>query len=98
MIEIDGALGEGGGQMLRTGLTLAMTTGQPVRWTNIRARRTPPGLRPQHLECVRAAVGISGGTVAGAEVGSRALTFTPGPVVAGDYRFEIPTEIGRAHV
>ena len=55
MIEIDGSLGEGGGQMIRSSLTLAVMTGQPVHITHIRARRAKPGLQPQHLMAVRAA-------------------------------------------
>lgn len=91
MIEIDGSLGEGGGQVLRSALTLAMVTGQPFRIMQIRARRAKPGLMRQHLVAVQAAASISGAQVEGAEVGSHELVFMPGAVQGGDYRFAIGT-------
>lgn len=91
MIHIDGSLGEGGGQVLRSSLTLSVMTGQPVRITHIRARRPKPGLQAQHLAAVRAAAAISAAEVEGAALGSDALTFAPGPVRGGDYRFDIGT-------
>ncbi|MFN3466849.1 MAG: RNA 3'-terminal phosphate cyclase, partial [Candidatus Brocadiales bacterium] len=59
MLRIDGSFGEGGGQILRTSLTLSALTGTPVEIFNIRARRKPPGLRPQHLQAVTALSKIS---------------------------------------
>jgi RNA 3'-terminal phosphate cyclase (ATP) len=91
MIEIDGASGEGGGQILRSSLSLAICTQQPFRITNIRANREKPGLMRQHLTAVKAAAEICAGEVEGAEVGSRALTFRPGQLSAGDYSFAIGT-------
>jgi RNA 3'-terminal phosphate cyclase (ATP) len=89
MIEIDGAAGEGGGQILRTSLSLSAVTGKPFAIRNIRARRSKPGLMRQHLTAVRAAADICGATVQGAEVGSQSLVFRPGPVKAGEYIFRI---------
>jgi len=89
LIQIDGR--EGGGQMLRTALSLAMITGQPFRMTNIRGKRPKPGLMRQHLTCVRAAVEISDGTADGAEIGSTELVFRAGKVRGGDHRFAIGT-------
>src|SRR5262245_40743524 len=91
MIIIDGSQGEGGGQILRTSLALSILTKQPVRIEHIRAKRAKPGLLRQHLTAVQAAVAISNGQVKGAELGSRALTFSPGTVQSGDYRFAIGT-------
>ncbi len=91
MIEIDGSLGEGGGQMIRSSLTLAVMTGQPVHITHIRARRAKPGLQPQHLMAVRAAAQISSAEVEGATIGSAELTFRPNGVYPGSYRFDIGT-------
>lgn len=90
-VMIDGAQGEGGGQILRTGLALSMVTGRPLHITRIRAGRAKPGLMRQHLACVQAAQAVCGGQAEGAELGSQALQFTPGPVQAGDYRFQIAT-------
>jgi RNA 3'-terminal phosphate cyclase (ATP) len=89
MIEIDGSKGEGGGQILRTALSLSVVTGKPFAIRNIRARRAKPGLMRQHLTAVKAAAEISGARVEGAEVGATALAFRPGPVKAGDYVFRI---------
>lgn len=91
MIELDGAYGEGGGQILRSALTLAMITGTPFRIRQIRAGRKKPGLMRQHLVAVQAAAGICGARVTGAALGSQELTFVPGPVRGGDYRFAIGT-------
>ena len=89
MIQIDGAMGEGGGQVLRTSLSLAMVTGQPVTLSNIRAGRGKPGLLRQHLTCVRAAAEVCGATLEGDALGSRRVVFIPGPVRPGPYRFAI---------
>ncbi len=91
MLTIDGSAGEGGGQILRTALTLSMVTGKPFRIEKIRAGRPKPGLLRQHLTAVKAAAGISGASVSGADLGSGALTFSPGPVRAGEYAFAIGT-------
>ncbi len=91
MIELDGAVGEGGGQILRTGLALSMCTGRPMKIHRIRARRSKPGLMRQHLACVNAAVVISGAKVVGAELGSQELVFEPGEVRSGEYTFNVGT-------
>jgi RNA 3'-terminal phosphate cyclase (ATP) len=91
MIELDGSTGEGGGQILRTSLTLSMITGQAFRIQNIRANRQPPGLRRQHLSAVRAAAIVCNASVTDAEVGSTTLEFTPGQVNGGVYDFDIGT-------
>src|SRR6202167_3601802 len=91
MITIDGSLGEGGGQILRTALALSMLTGQPFRIENIRAGREKPGLLRQHLTAVNAAAAICGAAVEGAAISSRALSFSPGKVKPGEYTFSIGT-------
>jgi RNA 3'-terminal phosphate cyclase (ATP) len=91
MHTIDGSRGEGGGQVLRTSLTLSMITGTPVRITNIRARRARPGLMRQHLTAVQAAARISNARVEGAAVGSKEIVFRPGKVTPGDHHFAIGT-------
>lgn len=89
MLTIDGAEGEGGGQILRSALTLSMLMGKPFRIENIRAGRSKPGLLRQHLAAVRAAAQICGGDVKGAELGATALDFVPGAITPGDYHFTI---------
>jgi RNA 3'-terminal phosphate cyclase (ATP) len=91
LIELDGSTGEGGGQILRTGLALSMCTGRPMAIQRIRAKRPKPGLMRQHLTCVQAALAVCGATVEGAELGSQTLVFEPGPVRAGDYAFNVGT-------
>lgn len=91
LIELDGAQGEGGGQILRTALSLSLCTGYPICLSNIRAKRKSPGLMRQHLTAVQAAAAISGAEVEGAAIGSTRLSFIPGAVQGGDYRFSIGT-------
>ncbi len=76
-VDIDGARGEGGGQILRTSLALSMVTGRPLVMRNIRAGRAKPGLRRQHLACVEAAAALCNATVHGAAVSSKYIEFTP---------------------
>jgi RNA 3'-phosphate cyclase len=91
LIELDGSEGEGGGQVLRSSLALSILTGRPFRLINIRARRSKPGLQPQHLMCVRAANTICNGNYKGGSIGSAVLYFEPGTVKAGKYTFSIGT-------
>ncbi len=92
MIAIDGSYGEGGGQVIRTSLSLAAITGQAVEFRNVRARRSKPGLQPQHLAAVRAAASLCAAELEGDAVGSSRVRFRPqAPVAAGNYRFEIGT-------
>lgn len=91
MIEIDGAHGEGGGQVLRTSLALSLITGKPFHLRNVRAGRAKPGLQPQHLKCVQAAAKIGGAKTRGASLQSSDLVFEPGKVKSGDYHFKIGT-------
>jgi RNA 3'-terminal phosphate cyclase (ATP) len=88
-LQLDGS--DGGGQLLRTALSLAMVTGQPFRITHIRSKRSKPGLMRQHLTCVKAACEISDGTADGAEIGSTELVFRGGKPRGGSYQFAIGT-------
>ncbi len=89
MIDIDGSWGEGGGQILRTSLSLATITGQPVRIDRIRANRPKPGLAAQHLTSVKAAATLCQAQVRGDVLGSMTLEFIPArPPQAGQYTFD----------
>jgi len=92
MININCSWGEGGGQMLRTSLTLATITGKPICLDRIRAGRKNPGLAPQHLTCLRAAANVCQAKVKGDRLGSMKLEFIPTtPAKAGEYSFDVNT-------
>ena len=92
-IEIDGSKGEGGGQVLRTSLTLSAVTGQPVRIENIRAGREKPGLKRQHLTCIKAVAAICGAKTSAVEVGSGELEFVPLAMFNhGDWALDVQKE------
>lgn len=91
MREIDGSYGEGGGQLLRTACALSAITGEPVRLHDIRARRSPPGLAPQHLTAVKAVAALCDAHVEGLELRSPELIFRPHRLRGGEFRFDIGT-------
>jgi RNA 3'-terminal phosphate cyclase (ATP) len=90
MLEIDGSLGEGGGQVLRTSLSLSALTGKPFQLTNIRGQRSKAGLRPQHLTAVHAVAAICDAEVTGDTLDSQVLTFAPqAKPKGGDYTIDV---------
>jgi len=91
MLTIDGSHGEGGGQVVRTSLSLSALLGREVRIENIRAGRSQPGLAAQHLTSLRAAATVCGATVEGDRMGSQQLEFRPGEVRGGRYQFKVGT-------
>jgi RNA 3'-terminal phosphate cyclase (ATP) len=91
-LTIDGAHGEGGGQILRTGMALSLLTGYGLNLVNIRAQRDPPGLQHSHLAAIEAAKAIGSATVTGDSLGSMNLSFQPGPIVHGEYEFFVKPE------
>ncbi len=91
VLEVDGSTGEGGGQVLRTALSLSVATGRNVRVANVRAGRAKPGLMRQHLTCVRAAAEISDAAVDGDEIGSQQVLLRPNRLRAGSYIFKVGT-------
>jgi RNA 3'-terminal phosphate cyclase (ATP) len=91
LVSLDGSRGEGGGQVIRTALTLSLLTGRPFTVARIRANRGNPGLRPQHLKAVEAAALLGNAEVSGASVGSHQLTFRPCIYTPKDLSIEIGT-------
>lgn len=90
MLIIDGREGEGGGQVLRTSLSLSALTGRPFQIINIRGNRSKPGLRPQHLTAVQAVAAVCRAEVEGAELNSTRLIFRPTtPPQGGSYQFDV---------
>jgi RNA 3'-phosphate cyclase len=96
MLHLDGSYGEGGGQILRTALSLSAVTGAPVRIERIRAGRPKPGLRPQHLTAVQALARVCQAEVTEGHLGSQALTFKPRVLKAGHYLFDVAAKTGSA--
>ena len=90
-LPIDGSIGEGGGQVLRTSLTLALITGRSFTLSNIRQRRAKPGLMAQHLKAVEAAREVGKAKVEGARPGSQFLVFEPAGLSSGDFHYDIGT-------
>ncbi len=76
-IVLDGSAGEGGGQVLRTALSLSAVTGKAFAVTSLRAKRPKAGLRPQHREAARAVAGLVDAEVSGNDVGSSHIEFRP---------------------
>lgn len=91
MLEVPGDTGEGGGQIARMAIALAAVTGTPIRLTRIRAKRPKPGLAAQHLTALRAVAALAGGDIEGLALGATEVTFRPGPIEGGDFRFDVGT-------
>ena len=91
MLVLDGAYGEGGGQILRTALVLSLLTGQSFRMDDIRHGRPKPGLKAQHLHILHALGQMSDAQIGGAELGARTVTFQPGHLRGGHYHTDIGT-------
>ncbi len=91
MVVLDGSMGEGGGQVLRSALTLSLLTGKAFALHNIRARRPKPGLMAQHLKAIEAAAAVGQARVHGAHLGATSLRFEPGETAAGTFHWDIGT-------
>ena len=91
MISIDGSYGEGGGQILRTAVTLSVLTKTPISINNIRANRSNPGIKPQHFTALSIMKKLSNATTEGLEIGSSSLSFSPGAFIEGRYHFDVGT-------
>jgi RNA 3'-phosphate cyclase len=90
-IEIDGSHGEGGGQIIRTSVSLAAVLGKAVKLTNIRANRPKPGLRAQHMVGINALSKLCKAKVEGLRVGSTEVTFRPSAIEGGRQTVNIGT-------
>ena len=86
---IDGAMGEGGGQVLRSALSLSLLTGRPLKMEKVRARRKTPGLLRQHMTALQAAAEVGHAKVTGGRIGSTEITFEPSELTGGQYRFAV---------
>lgn len=91
MIDIDGSHGEGGGQILRTSVSLSAVTGQPVKISNIRSKRRNPGLAPSHMTAIEAVARMADADVTGLYPGSEEVVFEPREILGGGYEFDVGT-------
>lgn len=92
MIEIDGSRKSGSGTIVRDCISFSVLAGKDIHLTNIRAKRSKPGLRPQHLKGLEACAQICQGRLEGAAVGAKEFTFRPGKVIrGGKYEWNIGT-------
>jgi len=91
MIEIDGSFGFGGGQILRTAVSLSAITGKDCRIFNIRKGREKPGLAFQHLLGLQTLSQLCNGKLEGDFLGSQEVKFSPGKIQAKDLRIKIET-------
>jgi RNA 3'-terminal phosphate cyclase (ATP) len=91
VVSIDGSLGEGGGQILRTSLALSLCLGRPFQIRGVRSGRKRPGLMRQHLTAVQAAGAVAGARIKGDTIGSQEVVFEPGLLRPGEYRFSVGT-------
>ncbi|MCX8186868.1 MAG: RNA 3'-terminal phosphate cyclase [Sulfolobales archaeon] len=90
-VVIDGSLGEGGGQILRTSVALSSILMKPIKVINIRAKRRNPGLQNQHITAVKAAAEITNAAVEGLHLRSTEITFVPRRLRSGRFTFDIGT-------
>lgn len=91
IVRIDGSTGEGGGQVVRTSLSLAAVFNERLVIENVRANRDEPGLKAQHLACVRALATLTDADVEGDERGSERVVFEPDEPKGGEYDVEVGT-------
>ncbi|KAK7889159.1 hypothetical protein WMY93_024719 [Mugilogobius chulae] len=90
-VEIDGSVMEGGGQILRLSASLSCITGSPIKITKIRAGRSQPGLKAQHMSGLQLVSELCGGTLQGAAMGSTDISLSPGKIKAGNFTADTHT-------
>lgn len=90
-VEIDGSIGEGGGQILRTAVALSCALQRDIVIKNIRKGRKTPGLRAQHLAGIRLATEMCDADVDGLEIGSTEVVFNPKSNTGGSFEIDIGT-------
>jgi RNA 3'-terminal phosphate cyclase (ATP) len=92
LVKIDGSQGEGGGQILRTAISLSAITSKPVEVINIRANRVNPGLRPQHIAGIKIIAELFHGKFENLKVGAEWIRFSPSDrFEGGSVKFDIGT-------
>lgn len=91
MLYIDGSYGEGGGQILRTAVSLSVLTNTPITVDHIRSNRSNPGLRPQHQIGLSVMKELSSAETKGLTIGSSKIEFIPHHLKPGSYEFDIGT-------
>jgi len=91
VLDVDGSIKSGSGTILRLAVALASMLNEPLHIYNIRAKRSSPGLRPQHLEAVLTAARLCNAEIEGATIGSQELWYRPSGVIGGEIEAQIGT-------
>ncbi|OTA93193.1 hypothetical protein M434DRAFT_395893 [Hypoxylon sp. CO27-5] len=93
-LQLDGRIGEGGGQLVRIACALAAIKSQPIRIDHVRGNRRGNrggGLKAQHVSAIEWLVNATGAEVDGLVVGSHSLEFNPSlpPTALKDRKFKV---------
>ncbi|MGC8850047.1 MAG: RNA 3'-terminal phosphate cyclase, partial [Candidatus Bathyarchaeia archaeon] len=89
MVKIPGDMLEGGGQIIRTSIALSALVGEEVEIINVRGKRSPPGLKAQHITGIKAVAAVCDADVEGLELGSKRLRFKPRSRRGGAFTFNV---------
>jgi len=91
MLSIDGSFGEAGGQIVRTALALSTISKTPFWVKDIRKNRSQPGLKPQHVTCVKVLEELCNAKPKMAFLGSTEMFYTPNKIVGKTIDVDIGT-------
>ena len=91
MIKLDGSFLEGGGSIVRQALALSTITQKPFEITDIRKGRPTPGLKNQHIYCVKALEKLCNAKTNDAQLASTHLKYEPDKIESKNLNIDIGT-------